>query len=281
MYALPVSRAGARRACNGAIDGGNCTGVDRRDRGPACGHEWAESVHWPKADVVSMRRVELRAAMELVTKPVLKATPFLPAYHRHLAKFQGQPLTMLEVGVYGGGSLQMWRHFLGPQATIVGVDVLDGCKQHEADGIHVRIGDQGDPDFLVALDDEFGPFTIVVDDGGHHMHQQLTTFETLFPRLAAGGVYACEDTSTSYSSEFGGGRGNPGTFIEAMKAKVDELHAWYDPDGERTDFTLAAASVCFYAGIVVIDKGAVEPRVIGSRGDGTIVMIPEEPAPEP
>jgi cephalosporin hydroxylase len=195
--------------------------------------------------------VDVREAMNTVTKPVIKATPYLDAYDRHFARFQGSELTMLEIGVNAGGSLQMWRSYLGPGATLVGVDIDEACRAHEGDGIHVRIGDQEDRGFLASLHEEFGPFTIVVDDGGHTMAQQRATFEVLFPLVPDGGVYVCEDTSTSYSPAFGGGRGNPASFIEAMKARIDDLHAWFD--GEPTEFTLSAASIHFYCGMVVIE----------------------------
>ena len=49
------------------------------------------------------------------------------------------------------------------------------------------------------------------------MHQQVATFEELYPGMHPEGVYACEDTHTSYLPHFGGGAGKPGTFIEMAK----------------------------------------------------------------
>jgi len=45
---------------------------------------------------------------------------------------------------------------------------------------------------------------MIVDDGGHKMHQQKTSFNTLCFQLAGGGFYAMEDTHSSYWSGFGG-----------------------------------------------------------------------------
>lgn len=42
-------------------------------------------------------------------RPLLKLSPFPDAQHRHFSRFQGQPVTVLEIGVQWGGSLQMWR----------------------------------------------------------------------------------------------------------------------------------------------------------------------------
>jgi hypothetical protein len=60
---------------------------------------------------------------------------YFDIYHRHFAGFRGQPLTMIEIGVFNGGSLRMWRDYFGPQATIVGVDINPECKQFSEPGI--------------------------------------------------------------------------------------------------------------------------------------------------
>ena len=59
--------------------------------------------------------------------------------------------------------------YFGPLAKIIGIDINTKCKQHEVDGIFVRIGDQSDEVFLQSILDEFGPPDIVLDDGSHVM----------------------------------------------------------------------------------------------------------------
>jgi 23S rRNA U2552 (ribose-2'-O)-methylase RlmE/FtsJ len=98
-------------------------------------------------------------------KLIHKWAHYFPIYERHLAPLRNRTITVLEIGVSKGGSLQMWQRFFGPIATIVGIDINPECKQHEEPGIHVRIGDQSDPKFLQSLIDEFGTFDIVIDDG--------------------------------------------------------------------------------------------------------------------
>ena len=49
-----------------------------------------------------------------------------------------------------------------------------------------------------------GDFDIILDDGGHKMDQQITSFRVLFPILKSGGVYIIEDLGTSYLLEWGG-----------------------------------------------------------------------------
>ena len=187
---------------------------------------------------------------------------YFDIYHRHFAGFRGQPLTMIEIGVFNGGSLRMWRDYFGPQSTIVGVDINPECKIFAEPGIDIVIGDQGDRSFLRSLADRYPNFAIVVDDGGHRMEQQISTFEELYPRMRPDGIYLCEDTHSSYMPIFGGGYRQPQTFIEKVKPLVDRLNAFHSVDRSQfapDDFTRTTDSLHFYTSVVVIER---KPRVL-------------------
>lgn len=166
---------------------------------------------------------------------IAKIDTYPPAHHRHLARYQGTPVTFLEIGIFAGGSLEVWRSYLGPDARIAGIDINPDCKALEADGFDVFIGDQADPGFLREVAAELGTIDVVSDDGGHWPHQQITSFETLWPQLAEDGVYMVEDTASSYLASWGparGGGAHPGSFIDFARERVDDLHVWYT-DGSR------------------------------------------------
>lgn len=182
---------------------------------------------------------------------------YFDIYHRHFAAYRGLPLTVIEIGIFNGGSLRMWRDYFGPQATIVGVDVNPDCKKYSESRIEIVIGDQGDRAFLRSLSDRYPDFAILIDDGGHWMHQQIATFEELYPRLRSDGVYLCEDAHTSYNPNFGGGYQQPQTFIESVKPLIDRLNAFHSLDHSQfapDDFTRSTNSLHFYDGVVVIEK---------------------------
>ena len=197
-------------------------------------------------------------------RQLIKWRHYFEPYHRHLQWFRGRPITVLEVGVFQGGSLQMWRHYFGPQSRVVGVDIEPACKAFEEEGIAVRIGDQEDRAFLRRLAAEFAPIDVVIEDGGHRMGQQIATFEEIFPRMSDHGVYVAEDLHTSYWAEFGGGYRRPDTFMEYSKALIDRLNAWHTRTPEELfvdDFTLQAGSMHFYDSMLVIErKPFEEPR---------------------
>lgn len=182
---------------------------------------------------------------------------YFPIYERHFARFRNQPVTLLEFGVFHGGSLQMWKHYLGPQAKIIGVDIDPQCKALEEKQIDIIIGDQDNRQFLADLGSSIASIDILIDDGGHRMSQQIATFEELYSNIAANGVYLCEDTMTSYWNRHGGGYRNPNSFIEYSKNLVDLLHAWHSKDQESfnlTPFTQMTDSIHFYNSVVAIEK---------------------------
>jgi hypothetical protein len=124
---------------------------------------------------------------------IFKWQHYFSIYERHLARFRGQAVTLIEVGVAGGGSVRMWRDYLGPAAQIVGVDIDQQCRRFEERNIEILIGDQGSPAFWNSVLDDHALIHVVIDDGGHLPEQQVITLESLLPRLAPGGVYICED----------------------------------------------------------------------------------------
>jgi hypothetical protein len=192
---------------------------------------------------------------------VYKWKHYFPIYEAHFARFVNRPLVMFEIGVFKGGSLQMWKKYLGPHAQIVGIDIDPSCGQYEEDQVAVRIGDQSDVDFLGSLVEELGQPDIVLDDGSHQMQHIKTSFECLYPRLQSTGVYFVEDLHTAYWPEYGGGLREPQTFIEFAKGLIDELNAnWTRDQLAPTDFTRTTMSIHFYDSCAVFEKGRVLPR---------------------
>jgi 23S rRNA U2552 (ribose-2'-O)-methylase RlmE/FtsJ len=83
---------------------------------------------------------------------------------------------MLDICVYKGGLLEMWQHYLGPHAKVIGLDVDPTCKIHELDTTQIYIGSQTDTDVLDKILKENGPIDIVLDDGGHISQHMIATF---------------------------------------------------------------------------------------------------------
>ncbi len=159
----------------------------------------------------------------------------------------------------------MWKNYFGKDAKIIGVDIDPRCKQFEDTGggdIAIEIGSQEDPNFWAAFREKYPRVDILLDDGGHMMNQQITTFREMFPHVRDGGLYICEDCGTSYFPEYNGGLKREGTFIEFAKNFIDEINAFA---GNRkpshaapiTYDSLNMGGIHFYTYMVVIEKNRI------------------------
>lgn len=200
---------------------------------------------------------------------IFKWMHYFDIYEKHFAAYRNRDIKFLEIGVFHGGSLQMWKNYFGPRAKIVGVDINPVCKSYEEENITIELGSQEDREFLRQLAAKHGPFDIVLDDGGHTMSQQIISFQELYPHVRRDGLYLCEDLHTSYWKEWGGGYRHPNTFIEFAKGLIDELHAWHSKDPESfqvTPFTQSAFGMHFYDSMLVIEKRLITPPLSRATG---------------
>ncbi|MCA0246938.1 MAG: class I SAM-dependent methyltransferase [Proteobacteria bacterium] len=176
---------------------------------------------------------------------------------------RGRPLHLLEIGVQNGGSLEIWQKFLPEGSTVTGIDIDARCRRVAFKGnVTVLIGNAADPDTLnELLEDKV--FDIIIDDGSHRQSDIISTFRSLFSRLADGGVFFIEDLHASYWESHGGGLRKPGTAVEFFKEMIDALNLNYFQEGdfqtaeakfEAQLFNRHVARISFYDSIAVVNK---------------------------
>jgi len=185
---------------------------------------------------------------------------YFDIYHHHFQAFRNRPVTIVEFGISHGGSLQMWKHYFGEQARIIGVDINPKCATLAEPQIEVVIGDQENREFLRSLAASVGEVDVLIEDGGHTMNQQIATFEELWPIVVDGGVFLMEDLHTSYWPEYGGGLRRDGTFIEYAKNLIDQQHAWHareDTSFKVDGYTKTIRAMHVYDSVIVFDKAPV------------------------
>ena len=211
-------------------------------------------------------------------KKITKWKHYFPVYEKHFGPIRNKPIKILEIGVLNGGSLEMWRYYF-PKATIVGIDIDPNCKQHEQEGINIRVGDQTDEKFLQSLIDEFGDFDLIIDDGSHHVNHVNKTFQFLFSKLANDGIYFIEDTHAAYWSSHGGSITAPESINNVAKEMIDSINADHARGQKQPDyFTKNIRCMSVYDSIIVFDKGDVGEKIpmeIGS-GSTTQAHIPND-----
>lgn len=172
---------------------------------------------------------------------------YFDIYHRHFSKFVGRKVHVLEVGVYSGGSLKMWKEYFGDDCHVYGVDIEPACRAYATDGIQIYIGDQGDRSFWARLKENVPTVDILIDDGSHRFEQQIVTLEEMLPHLSAGGVYLCEDLF--YAS-------GPGYFPSYVAGLASSLNIAQTTEKglAPSDFSAVIDSIHLYPHVVVIEK---------------------------
>jgi len=179
----------------------------------------------------------------------IKYDSYFDAYGELLSKYRGKEITFVEVGIFNGGSLFMWRDYLGPQARIIGVDLNPASKMWESHGFEIHIGDQASQMFWRDFFQKVGPVDIFIDDGGHTNLQQITTVHCAVEYVRDGGVLIVEDVHTSYFREFG----NPWSraFIGFAAKIVDGINSRsFALKTNRERYAERVHSVSFFESIV-------------------------------
>lgn len=201
---------------------------------------------------------------------------YFEVYERELTRFRDRPVSFLEIGVFKGGSIPMWKGYFAEGSRLTFVDIDPECTRLAEDGTTVEIGNQADPAFLRELAAKHGPFDVVIDDGSHICPHQVASFEGLWPHVLDHGVYIVEDCHTSYWPGFGGGYRNEASFIEYSKRLVDRMHSWYTDQDALFPFDPIAKEllgVRFYDSIVVVEKhDKKEPPATLTARDGQVKL---------
>ena len=193
---------------------------------------------------------------------------YLPIYERYFERFRGSDVKMLEIGVFEGGSLDIWRDYLGADARIFGIDINPACARFDGQSGQVRIGSQADPDFLASVVDEMGGIDIVLDDGSHRSEHIRESLRVLFPRLSEGGVYMVEDLHAAYWTDYGGGYHAASNVMNDFKTLIDDMHHWWHDEGQKLEhFRDSVGALHFHDSIVVIEKQRQRRPVNSMQGE--------------
>ena len=191
---------------------------------------------------------------------------YFDVYDRHFHQFRGRDVHVLEIGIYSGGSLEMWKDYFGPRCQVYGVDIEPACQAYEGDSVKVFIGDQADRSFWQRFRSEAPALDIVIDDGGHLLEQQIVTLEELLPHLQPGGVYLCEDVHGAFNG-----------FASYVHGLAHQLNAFElaedDPDNNErrsvcktTEFQSAVQAIHLYPFVTVIERSpAPIPELVAPK----------------
>lgn len=151
-------------------------------------------------------------------------------YAKYFDSLRNDPIKFLEIGIYKGSSVKLWESYFS-KAELHFVDINPGFIEYYSDRSHYHFFDQKDANKLTDFGKlTGGDFDIIIDDGGHRMEEQITSFEVLFHYVKSGGMYIIEDLHTSYWRGYGGkgyiGKplSGPGTCVYFLQHLIDDLN---------------------------------------------------------
>jgi hypothetical protein len=167
---------------------------------------------------------KLLKSFKASSKYSIKWSNYFEIYENILKKYVNKKITLVEIGVGNGGSLLMWKKFLGKNANIIGVELNPDAKKLEKYGFKIFIGDQSDPGFWKSFYKKVKKIDILIDDGGHTNLQQITSLMESLNYINNNGVIVVEDTHTSYMNYKGFKNPSINSFINFSTNLIENIH---------------------------------------------------------
>ena len=222
-----------------------------------------------------------------------KWSSYLPVYDELFEKYRIEKLSLLEIGVQNGGSLETWKTYFENASVFIGCDIDKQCGDLRFDDsrVHVVVGDVNQSNTFEKISNICNNFDIVIDDGSHQTNDIISSFLIYFPLVKPGGVFVIEDTHTLYLNKWGGGILNEFSAYSFFKKLIDVINIqfWEDQISIdvylRTFFSLEQVpsfikqgwveSIEFRNSMIIIKKSKVgESEKLGDRIiTGTVAKV--------
>ncbi len=209
---------------------------------------------------------------------------YLAEYDRLFSSYRHKPISMLEIGIQNGGSLEIWSKYFSDIQTIIGCDINPDCSHLSYDdpNISVVVGDANTETTQRKILQRNSSFDIIIDDGSHTSSDIIKSFAAYFPILSNEGIFVVEDLHCSYWKEFEGGLFEPLSSIAFFKRLADIVnHEHWGLNLSRTDLLTGffntykvqidetvlqqIHSIEFINSICIIRKKATEDNILGTR----------------
>ena len=141
-------------------------------------------------------------------------------YELYFSELKDRELNILEIGIQNGYSLKTWEEYF-TKSKIIGIDIKN-LSYLNTDRVKTIVCNQRDTVKLTDINNQEGPFDIIIDDGSHFSSDMKLSFDHLFPLLNSGGLYVVEDIHCCYWNNFSGG---DTSFMDRMKELLDIINS--------------------------------------------------------
>ncbi len=209
---------------------------------------------------------------------------YIEEYEDILAPYRNLPISMLEIGIQNGGSLEIWSKYFPKYENIIGCDIDEKCASLNYDNknINVIIGDANSDHVKERVFKISNTLDIVIDDGSHFSGDIVKSFFLYFPMIKDGGIFIAEDLHCSYWMQYEGGIYYPYSSISFFKKLADIVnYEHWGNEKSRSDLLKGffaryqcsikeeilsqVHSIEFINSICVIKKTRVEKNLLGLR----------------
>lgn len=122
---------------------------------------------------------------------------YIPIYEKLFSEYRNKDITLVEAGIFDGGSLYLWCQYFN-NANIIGVDSrkwtnYDKNKFDQMLRDNPRISYINTDATSTSLSDNFDYIDIFIDDASHELKDQQKTFDIVWNKLSNNGLYIIED----------------------------------------------------------------------------------------
>ena len=151
---------------------------------------------------------------------------YFSTYDALLRPLRTKPVSLLEIGVQNGGSLEIWAKYLPRAKWIVGCDIDPRCGAlaFKDPRIRVVVGDANVQDTFDRIAAIARQYAIVIDDGSHMPTDVIASFARYFPLLIPGGLYVIEDLHCAYRETHHGSISGSSSAIDFLQLLVDVIN---------------------------------------------------------
>ena len=117
-------------------------------------------------------------------------------YHQEFNSKRTEALNILEIGIWKGASVKLWKSWF-TNANIIGIDDASGIFGNQAGDVNTIPGvqliwDDAYSDKVAGMfEDNY--FDYIIDDGPHHFDSHKLCIEKWLPKLKKGGKCVIED----------------------------------------------------------------------------------------
>lgn len=163
---------------------------------------------------------------------------YLREYDKLFEPYREKKISMLEIGVQNGGSLEIWAKYFKNAEKFIGCDINPSCDRliYKDSRIEIIIGDATTPETKAQILRRSAAFDLIIEDGSHNSSDIIKAFSNYFPALRDGGIFVAEDLHCSYWGEYQGGIHYPYSSISFFKLLVDIInHEHWGVERRRLD----------------------------------------------